>query len=380
MLIIIASPNSILTNGSPSQDVVDVLKDVKSQGHPVGLVSNKSQPSWFQGCFDGSRVQFLNSPGRQNGKIVSKNAKKFQLEPYNVLVLASKPEDVQMGKNGGAVLVAAAWSNLPSEVEALGIKAQSAAEFRQIIDLTDGWPGGWWSSFDGSNYRVRALADLSTFGKGHTQAQFRDGVKATVKSGGVQLNSLLTVVARSLLSEGLADKKNLFWGVYPSSTSSNKDDEVLSDFTHRLRTTVSKVRMAYRGKPLFIRHTPSIRRHTVSGSIDRTDPVNQIKTIHLNPHYRGKLQRRNVIVIDDCTTYGVSFGVAAAFLKAAGAASVTCVALGKFGDQLREYDISIKSDPFAPVTADENFSINKVSRSYPKTNPVSQSVLQKLIG
>lgn len=380
MLIIMASPASILQGGKPLNDVVDVLKKVKANGNPVGLISNHDKPDWFDACFDGSRVQFIHHPGRQNGKIVAGNAKKFNLDPYNVLVLASKTEDVQMGKNGEAVLVAAAWSNLPGIVEALGIKVQSAAEFEQIIALTEGWPGGWWCSVDGSAYRVRALADLSTIGKGNTQAQFRDGIKMTVKTGGVQLNALLTVVARSLLCEGVGAWNKLFWGVYPSSNSSNLDDEVLSDFTHRLRTTVSRVRMANRGKPLFIRHKPSIKRHTKSGNIDRTDPTDQITSIHLNPEYRGKLHDRNVIVVDDCTTYGVSFGVASAFLKAAGAASVTCIALGKFGDQLREYSISINEDPFAPVVNADQFSINKVSHFYGKANSNSQFVFQNLIG
>jgi len=380
MLIIMASPDSILQGGKPLKDVVDVLKNVKSNGNPVGLISNHDKPDWFDDCFDGSRVQFIHHPGRQNGRIVAVNAKKFNLDPYNVLVLASKPEDVQMGKNGEAVLVAAAWSNLPKIVEALGIRVQSASEFEQIIALTEGWPGGWWCSVDGSAYHVRALADLSTIGKGNTQAQFRDGIKMTVKTGGVQLNALLTVIARSLLCEGVGVMDKLFWGVYPSSNSSNSDDEVLSDFTHRLRTTVSRVRMANREKPLFIRHKPSIKRHTRSGNVDRTDPTDQVTSIHLNPEYRGKLIDRNVIVVDDCTTYGVSFGVASAFLKAAGAASVTCIALGKFGDQLREYSISIKGDPFAPVTDANDFSIDKVSRFYAKTNSNSQSVFQNLIG
>jgi hypothetical protein len=147
---------------------------------------------------------------------------------------------------------------------------------------------------------------------------------------------------------GINNAENLLWGVYPSSNSDNLDDEVLSDFTHRLRTTVSRVHYSKRGAPLFIRHTPSVKRSKGGGG-DRTDPSGQILTIHLNPFYRGKLKGKNVVVVDDCTTYGVSFGVAAAFLLSAGAASVTGIALGKFGNQLRQYKISIKTDPFAPV-------------------------------
>lgn len=40
--------------------------------------------------------------------------------------------------------------------------------------------------------------------------------------------------------------------------------------------------------------------------------------MHLNPFYKDhqRLVGKNVIVVDDCTTYGVSFGVASALLRA----------------------------------------------------------------
>lgn len=59
-------------------------------------------------------------------------------------------------------------------------------------------------------------------------------------------------------------------------------------------------------------------------------------------------------------TYGTSFGVAAALLKAAGAASITCIALGKFGNQDKSYDISITGIPGAPLTSSD-YNINGIS-------------------
>jgi hypoxanthine-guanine phosphoribosyltransferase len=73
-----------------------------------------------------------------------------------------------------------------------------------------------------------------------------------------------------------------------------------------------------------------------------------VKTV-LRPERLRQVRDKHVVVIDDCTTYGVSFGIAAAFLSKAGAASVTGVALGKFGDRLQYHKIDIDSDPFAPV-------------------------------
>jgi hypothetical protein len=58
----------------------------------------------------------------------------------------------------------------------------------------------------------------------------------------------------------------------------------MDDFVDLARETFKR---RTRG-PLFIRHTTAAKRHRQPGR-DRTDPSSQIKTIHINPEYRGKL-------------------------------------------------------------------------------------------
>lgn len=380
MLIILASPDALIRQGKLDQDLIDVLKQARAAGNPTALVSNHLRPQWFDTAFNGSGVQFIQERGRQGGAIVARNAEKFSLNPFDALVLATKDVDVQMGKNGGALLVACGWSS-DRQVAALGVQIASAADVKEVIELTAGWSGKWWYSGDAARYSVRALSDLSTkkYGLTGTQQAFALGLTSTVKNGGAKLNALLAVTARSLLMEGFGKKIGLVWGVYPSSKSCNNDSEVLSDFSHRLRTTVSRVRFAKKGEPLFVRHKLSSKR-SAGGSGDRTDPLEQVLTIHLNPYYKesSRLVGKHVVVIDDCTTYGVSFGVAAAFLRAAGAASVTGVALGKFGSQLRYYEIDIASDPFKPVTL-ANFKVAASTVMAGATNSAAQSSLQDLI-
>ena len=377
MLIIMASPNAVLRQGQPDQEIVNLLIKAKADNYPVGLISNHGEPEWFEELFGGSGVQFLCTPSRQDGKIVATNAEKFNLNSHDVLVLATKNEDVQMGKNGGAVLIAAGWST-DTQVKSLGICVDNAQQLQEIIDLSAGWLGYWWFKVDKPRYKVRALADLSSYGKTNAQQTFSKKLTETVKGGGNRLNALLAITARSLLTDENIAESDLLWGVYPSSSSNNDDNEVLSDFTHRLRTTVSRVRFSKRGEPLFIRHIPSSKR-SAGGSNDRTDPAEQILTLHLNPYYKEKdrLSGKHVIVIDDCTTYGVSFGVAAAFLRKAGVASVTGVALGKFGNQLGYYEIDILSDPFAPISKD-GFS-SKLFTVAGINNNVAQQDLRSLI-
>lgn len=378
MLILITSPDALLHAGKPDQEIIGILKKAKADHNPVGLISNHTKPDWFDINFEGTKVQFLQVQGRQKGEIIGINAKKFNLDAFDVLVLAAKDVDVQMGKNGGAVLIAAGWST-DTQVVALGIRVDNALQLEEVIDLTTSWPGQWWFSGNSPKYKVRALADLSGINQVATQQELAKKLTNTVKNGGSRLNALLAITARSLLKEGTGSVKDLLWGVYPSSKSKNDDSEILSEFTHRLRTTVSRVRYASIGQPLFIRHKPSPKR-SLGGTGDRTDPKDQILTIHLNPFYleKNRLRNKHVIVVDDCTTYGVSFGVASAFLLKAGAASVTGVALGKFGNQLRSYDIAINSDPYAPVV-EGGYTSNEPGWLTGSTSNSTKHTLQNII-
>lgn len=375
-MLLATSPTAVCPGDVPSDDIVKVLAKIKAGGTPVGIISNHAEPAWFEKSFEGTDVQFLRIPGRQNGKIIARNTDSMKLAPHDALVLAANREDVQMGKNGGAVLVAAGWSS-DNYVNSLGIRVDNALELEEVVELSKGWSGGWWFAGNEPEYAVYALTDLSSYNKSVSQQMFSSKVTDTVKGGGPRLKALLTVVARSLLASGVGSKKQLMWGVYPSSHSANNDTDVLSDFTHRLRTTVSDVRYAKRSEPLFIRHRPSAKRSAGGGS-NREDPAEQIETLHLNPAYRGKCKGRHVIVIDDCTTYGVSFAVAAGFLRAAGAASVSGVALGKFGRRTLYQEIRIKSDPFAPVPLGAyNVAVNRPLNG--TSNAAAQDVLRRLL-
>lgn len=380
MVVVMTSPDALLKKGQLDLSMVAALKQIRSLGNPVGVISNQKQPDWFNPTFSGSKVQFLQQQARQDGGVVTRNAEKLNVRPFDVLVLATKTDDVAMGKNGGAVLLGAAWASEP-RVKSLGVQIDSPADLLQVVQLTSSWNGQWYFAADTATYRVRALSDLSTkkYGLTAPQQAFAQALTNTVKNGGSQLKALLAVTARSLLMEGFDDESRLLFGAYPSSSSKNDDSEVLSDFVHRLRTTVSQVRMASRGQPLFIRHKPSSKRSAGRGG-DRTDPTEQLLTLHINPYYadKGRLKRRHVIVIDDCTTYGVSFGVAAGLLRAAGADAITGIALGKFGSQAREYAIEVSGDPFKPLSK-ADFTFAPSTRLAGTVNSGAQQALQDIV-
>lgn len=379
MLLILTSPESMLLNGKPSPLIIQALVKIRAQNILVGVVSNHKKPDWFDAYFNETGIPFLKTSGRQNGEIILVNTLKHKLNPFDALVLATKDEDIQMGKNGGAILIAGGWS-FDSSVTSLGICIKTPDELIKVINLISNWPGQWWFSGQHSFYGIKALSDLSGKNQSEAQVEFARKLTNTVKQGGPKLNALLAIASRSLLMDGLGVEKGLVWGVYPSSKSLNDDSEILSDFTHRLRTTVSRSQLSKRDEPLFLRHTQSVKRSS-SGVIDRANPSNQIETICLNPYYKNskRLIGKHVVVIDDCTTYGVSFGVAAAFLKKAGASKVTGIAMGKFGNQLRLYDIEIKQDPFKPIAAN-GYVVNPIGQFLGQTNLAAKDLLRTLMG
>jgi len=378
-MLLVTSPKALLINGQVDNSVAQVLIEAVRDNHIVGVTSNQAKPDWFDGIFAGTGVQFQQEIGRRDGGIIKRTAEKQGLAPQDVLVLAASQNDIAMGKNGKAVIVAAGWTNEPKVLD-LGIQVATPNSLREILRLTSEWDGKWWFTGDGASFSLHVLSDLSTFGKDFDQQQFRSNLTNTIKNGGPRLNALLAMTARSMLAQGIGSLPRLLWGVFPSSTSNNSDSEVLSDFTHRLRTTVSNVRMARRGEPLFIRHRPSTKRSAAGAGVDRLDPCEQVETIHINPAYSTNVAGRNVIVVDDCTTYGVSFGVAAGLLKKAGAESVTCISLGKFGRSLRDFQVQITGDPFKPLSFKEGAICHANPFFSGQENSSSQAALKALLG
>ncbi len=376
MLALIVSPAALVEGGKLSTKALDTLAAIRGQGTPVYVVTNQGVPDGVIKVLGGLNIAYIHAKGRQKGHPVREIAQSLQINPHDVMVLAVNEVDMQMAKTGGAILIEGTWST-DKRVAGLGMKVDTIDQLREVIDVTRGWTSQWWYRGQGSLYDVRALVDLSSNRYvSNDQAAFARKVTNTAKSGGARLTALLAVACRSMKMDNILDGK-LFWGVFPSSASANDDTEVLSDFVQRLRTAASGVHFAKRGEPLFIRHTKSVKRST-SNVGDRTDPSNQIETLHLNPAYKSQLKGRNVIVVDDCTTYGVSFAVAAAFLYAAGVKKVVGIALGKFGNRLEHTNISILTCPFEVVSPG---GYQVVSREYfdEATDPNAQAVLQAII-
>lgn len=374
---LLTSPSVFPEDSAARAELIAALQSI-SQFADVGVVSNHSEPDWFAAEVDGAKVNFLRVAGRQQGTWLREAAAENGVSAHQVIVLAGSLDDIQMSTNNSALLVGAGWVDDEGVTER-GLKVPHPNELEGLVKLYADWDGRSWYRAQGPSYTVEALCDVSTLRKGLEQERFGGLVTDAVKHATPRLNGLLAVAAGTLVRSGVIHEGDLLWGAYPSSKSTNEEEEAMCDFTHRLRTSLSRVWFAKREVPLFWRHQPAPKRSAGEGG-DREDPTSEVESLHLNPYYRkGKrLRGRNVILLDDCTTYGVSMGVAAGFLRKAGALSVTCLAVGKFGRRLGCYDVKVNSSPFRPVEAG-NWSVEHRTWTEESESGTDQATLRRLL-
>lgn len=346
--VLIFSPAVLWSEKDKSfyKGIPEVLKKLTEQGAYAVISSNHSEPEWFKEIKE-ERCMWIQVTGRQSGKwipsLLKANAA-MDLLHSEIVILGASEVDMQMAANSTSLLVRCDWAEGVAEIEKYGVGWESPETLPDLVKyLDDQVP--WYFESSNVNYRAFALTDAGTYGVDAETEAAANAIRAVLKNGRSDYrNRLVLHMMASINKTDIFSKADLF-GYYPSSKSTNAGEEVMAGFCRYARELFKK-RLK---EPLFLRHKPADSRHTQRGG-DRENPLAQIESVHLNPFYRGKISGKTVVVFDDYLTYGVSFGWAKSLLMAAGAKSVICIALGRFGNQAREYTINIDgNDPFAPA-------------------------------
>jgi hypothetical protein len=335
--------------GSPRSGIAEGLKEVKDSGVFVALISSHPEPQWLHNHFD--FVQFWKCAynDRQSGKIIDKlldNNRDKGLKKSEILIFGSKDADLYMAVNSQTLLVRCSWVPLlEPKIQKYGIGLESARLVGKLVQLLRSTQPWYFRSGSGS-MGIYSLTNAGTIGVTDPPSlSLINRLRDCLKSGEQQSKSAFNIHLLSSLNVTDEFRRVKWWTCYPSSESLNDGKETMDDFVDLARETFKK----RTNGPIFIRHTPAAKRHKQRGT-DRTDPSSQIKTIHLNPAYRGKLAGETVAVLDDYLTYGVSFGVASALLRKVGVARILAVSMGKFGGQARFYQIDIlQDDVYKPI-------------------------------
>ncbi len=323
--------------------------------HWFVAVSNNPKPDWFEREF-GANVVFqmcnrTNGGPRQTGGVVQglldANQAKHNLQKSQVVIFGYGELDVPMYANSQSVLVRCDWrSDVHPKIRPYGIPCPEIGLLPHILTLLNE-EHPWHFTHTHSLYDTYCLTNAATRkGSDAELKALAEKLQGCLKAGDPKNRwDFMVHLLSSLYATPIFRTVDL-WGYYPSAASKNEGKEVIADFAEIARTTFKRRKKDH---PLIIRHTPTYSRHRGPQS-DRDDPAQQIETIHLHPDYKGALSGKTVAVLDDYTTHGVSFSVAAAFLRKAGVAKVVAIAIGKFPRTSYVQEIQLGSDPFAPVT------------------------------
>lgn len=330
-------------------EVLDALKVAKDTEVQIELVSIGPKPAWIEQT-DGVVGFFRCAAGdRKSGRFIDKlieHNKKLDLKKSEILILGAKDADFFMAVNSQTLFVCAGWiPDLEEKPKLYGVRIDTPGSLNLVLNLLRS-KEPWYFQSNAQTQKTFALTNAGTFGVTDEQTvKVVEALRSCLKDGFEKRKATFIVHLLSSLNVTERFRAAKWWGWYPSSESS---DSVMKDFATLAREQFKRLT---RG-PILIRHRPTQKRHTQRGA-NRTDPSQQLETIHVNPEYRDRLKGETVVILDDYLTYGVSFGVANALLRKAGAADVICVAMGKFGDRAQSYDIEISGDVFRPLSKED---------------------------
>jgi hypothetical protein len=368
---------SAIRNGQQMYPGVEAaLRAAKAAGAVIFLTSNRPEPSWLA---EHDYVRFQRTRSRQDGKIVKALLEKNAsiLRRSDVVVLGATEEDFLMAVNSQTLLLGASWaSSYKDKVAEYAIPLSSPGNLNTVLSVLDD-KEPWYFVAKTPSYEVFALTDAGTIGKGDlVELRLIRELTDCLKSGAKNLRRGFHLHALSSLYVTAGFEQAKRWSYYPSSASTNEGEEIMATFSNRAR-----VMFKCQGKePLFVRHTPSVKRHRLGAGADRTNPQSQVESVHLHPYYKNKLRGAHVVVMDDYLTYGLSFGVAAALLRKAGAERVLCVAMGKFGRAALAYEIEILKSPFAPLEPGDYTLKSRTSLVGTTNSDAQESFLKKFGG
>ena len=331
-------------------EVLDALKVANGSKVQINLVSIGPKPAWIEKT-DGAVGFFgCEAMDRKSGRFIDRlieHNRKADLKKSEILILGAKDADFYMAVNSQTLLVCAGWvPDLEAKLTSYGVRIDTPDSINLVLKLLRS-KQPWYFQSDAQAQKTFALTNAGTIGvTDRPTLNAIEELKSCLKDGLQKRKSAFNVHLLSSLNVTDEFRKAKWWGWYPSSESSNS---VMEDFATLARQTFKK---RTRG-PIFIRHRPTQKRHTQRGG-DRSDPSRQLETIHINPEYEGRLKGEAVVILDDYLTYGLSFGVANAMLRKAGATDVICVAMGKFGNRAHLYNIDISGDVFKPLSKNDS--------------------------
>lgn len=331
---------------------------------------------------------------------VEEAARRLNIQRYHTLFVGDGWYEWLSAINSATMYLHANWADrLPPRATAFTV--DEPADVWEFITHFLLQPPRWEYSLDDeqNGLHIRCLLAAHTMLESNAGSfELKDVFyhKKQVEVGASSARDLLMIHAvSSLYLEGVIHPKTTYFAVYPSHTP-GKRNPILEEF---LKPVAKFFRGNYK-EDLIVRAVESLDsseekfRAKQEGRQSKASFQTQTNSVHLNPAYRGSIEGKPVVVVDDFTSSGRSLDWARNLLVSAGASPVVLLTIGRFGRrpphthtlytplgsgvvvpfELKEYNapkqfrrnyVQLSQNPAARETVKKSFEFLKVSHPFP---------------
>lgn len=125
--------------------IVETLGELREQGHPLGIVTSKSEPMAQRGlALVGIDESFDTIVGLESAKKHKPDPEpvrvaltRLAVKPHEAVFVGDSPHDVTAGRRAGVITVAALWGPFTRQQHAAGRPDYYVKSARQILDVVE---------------------------------------------------------------------------------------------------------------------------------------------------------------------------------------------------------------------------------------------------
>jgi hypothetical protein len=377
---IILSTDAFFDNdtGKPFEGIEDELRSIigNDSGRNIIIISaRKNTLKDIPKKFNPQQIPFrLRGSGNNMVKFLRY---KTGLALEDILVIGAKDSDMQTANNLKAILLRAEYakSNNPEASiykKEYGLPLLNVNAIGKYLNSFQSIENPWYYKVEiDRDTNLIALTSANTFTENSaTGIKIKNEWRNLLKNN-THINDnaisfeLYAMVAFHLMMDELIIYD--FWDIYPSS----KKDKLNEDLIEYAKKGAHIFAKRFYSERLFIRNKNSSTRHEESPETRISKGCDdQFDTLNLNSFYKGKIESKNICIVDDFTRHGTSCETVRYMLKSAGVNKILFIAIGKFGTKgtHNKYDYTLNGDPYGKFSY-SRIGINTINGIInPKTN------------
>ncbi|ANZ62573.1 phosphoribosyltransferase [Secundilactobacillus paracollinoides] len=246
--------------------------------------------------------------------------------PGKNIFIGNKEEDLFKASSLKCLYLCPMWTdNIDEKSKKYGIHIKDLKHLIQVIQILINQNAFYYELKINNVSTVYALTSANNISATEDENSVINAFRSTLKNGNSKYLDAITLYLLSGIMSLPEIMETEIWGIMPSS-GTNINEEMSQILTQCRYLTDRRLK-----EPLLIRHTPTQKSHWTEPSTRLSvGALKHLKSIKINPKYRGKITGKKITILDDYITNGCSFEAVRNLLISAGASEVNFIAIGRF--------------------------------------------------